>query len=288
LFPITSYSIGIYEGKSPVKLSSSPNVNNPVLTSDDVTDVVAKYIADPFMIKNAGKWYMFFEVINKLSNKGEIGLATSDDSYLWKYKQIVLDEPFHLSYPYVIKYNDNFYMIPESMQANYIRLYKATEFPIRWSFEINLIHYPLTDPSIFNYNNTWWIFACDIINGYNLHLYYASDIYGPWIEHPKSPIVEGLKRSRPGGRVIISNGSIIRYAQDNSQYYGRQLRAFLISRLTTEDYAENEILTEPVLKGSGSGWNSIGMHNIDPHQIGENRWIACVDGLKTIWQMGMK
>jgi hypothetical protein len=288
LFPSTCYSIGIYEGQSPLTLTPSHRINNPVLTFNDVTDVPAKYIADPFMIYERDKWYMYFEVINKKSNKGEIGLATSDNGLAWSYQQIILDEPFHLSYPYVFKNNNNFYMIPESMGANYVRLYKAIEFPSKWSFEKNLIHYPLVDPSIFKYGNNWWIFACDVVNKYNLHLYYSHDIYDPWLEHPKSPIVQGRERSRPGGRIITSHGKIIRYAQDNYPYYGRQLRAFHISKLTTEDYEENEISMVPVLKESGRGWNSIGMHNIDPHQLAEDRWIACVDGLTQKWQIGIK
>lgn len=288
LFPITLYSVGIYGGPSPLNLSPVPKLNNPVLTINDITDVSAKYIADPFMINEDGRWYMFFEVMNKISGKGEIGLAASDDGYDWSYKQIVLDEPFHLSYPYVFRNNDNFFMIPESMQANYIRLYKAIEFPSTWSFEKNLIHYPLVDPCIFNYDDKWWILAGDIVNNYNLHLYYSTDIYGPWLEHPQSPVAEGLERARPGGRIVISEGRIIRYAQDNYPYYGRQLRAFEISRLTTEDYAEDEIKMEPELKESGSGWNSIGMHHIDPHQLSEDSWIACVDGLTTKWQIGIK
>jgi hypothetical protein len=280
LFRATRYSIGIYEGQSPLRLTPPSKITNPVLTFKDVTDVPAKYVADPFMINENSMWYMFFEVINNKSNKGEIGLAISDDGYSWDYHKIILDEPFHVSYPYVFKHNNEYYMIPESMAANSIRLYKAIDFPYQWSFEKILIHYQLADPSIFYYENSWWLFACDIFNESYLHLYISHDLYGPWIEHPKSPIVRGLDRSRPGGRVIKHNDIVIRYAQDDYPYYGRQVRAFIISRLTTEEYEEHEVIMEPVLKESGSGWNSIGMHHVDPHQVSEDKWIACVDGLR--------
>jgi hypothetical protein len=137
LYPINYYSIGIYEGSSPLMLKPSSKIKNPVLTSKNVSDVPAKYIADPFMIKENRQWYMFFEVINNKTGNGEIGLAISDDGYKWHYKQIVLKEPFHLSYPYIFKVNGDFFMIPESMQSNCIRLYKAEEFPTVWIFEKN-------------------------------------------------------------------------------------------------------------------------------------------------------
>ena len=85
-------------------------------------------------------------------------------------------------------------------------------------------------------------------------------------------------KARPGGRVILVGGRLIRYAQDDDPSYGNQLRAFEITELSTESYVERELLLNPPLKGTGWGWNADGMHNIDPHQIEKERWIACVDG----------
>jgi hypothetical protein len=101
-------------------------------------------------------------------------------------------------------------------------------------------------------------------------------------------VVSGLEKARPGGRVITYNGNILRFAQDNYTYYGRQLRVFEIYNLTTKDYKEKELMMQPVLKDSGCGWNSIGMHHIDAHYLSEDRWIACVDGLTTKWKLGIK
>ena len=99
-----------------------------------MSDVYAAFVADPFTIEADRTWYMFFEVLNNLTGKGEIGLATSQDYINWKYQQIVLAEPVHLSYPYVFQWMGEYYMVPESCQANSIRLYKATKFPTQWTF----------------------------------------------------------------------------------------------------------------------------------------------------------
>src|ERR1700757_5102498 len=72
------WSIGIYSGRSPFDLAPRQS-KNPVLTRKSVLDVAAAFVADPFMLHVNHVWYMFFEVMNWRANKGEIGLATSED-----------------------------------------------------------------------------------------------------------------------------------------------------------------------------------------------------------------
>ena len=128
---MNDWSIGIYASKSILGPYSSEGVHNPVLTATDVDDVVAVFVADPFMVKKDSSWYMFFEVFNAESKNGEIGMATSEDGLRWKYEQIVLTESFHLSYPYVFESAGQYYMIPESSNEGSVRLYRAEEFPTK-------------------------------------------------------------------------------------------------------------------------------------------------------------
>ncbi|MFN6945463.1 MAG: hypothetical protein ACK4ND_10985 [Cytophagaceae bacterium] len=282
----TIWSIGIYTGPSPFDLTPPNNFENPVLTARDVKDVPAEFVADPFMVKENNTWYMFFEVLNKKTNQGDLGVALSKDGLNWTYKQIILDEPFHLSYPYVFKWGNDYYMIPESNQAFSIKLYKAINSPYKWTFVKNLIEGKnFSDNSIIFHNNKWWIFTS--IKNDTLRLYYSSDLLGPWTEHPKSPIINGNPSiARAGGRVILFNNQIIRFAQDDYPYYGKQVRAFKITELSTQSYKEEEIGL--ILKPLGSGWNAKGMHHIDPHQLDNGKWIACVDGFKDSVVFGLK
>jgi hypothetical protein len=99
------------------------------------------------------------------------------------------------------------------------------------------------------------------------------------LEHPQSPIIEGNQHiARPAGRIVNFNGRVIRYAQDCAPIYGTEVRAFEITELTTTNYQEWEVDKCPVLGASGLGWNGLGMHHIDPHQLGDRQWLACVDG----------
>jgi hypothetical protein len=259
------WSIGIYTGDSPFQLQPQANQANPVLTSANVTDVPAEFVADPFMIKHAGRWHMFFEVKNRENERGEIGLATSDDAFNWSYQQIVLKEPFHLSYPYVFEWQGD---------------YKADDFPTRWSLQQKLIDGAHADPSLVYFDNLWWLFVCSNPYGHDvLRLYFARDLEGPWKEHPRSPIVRGDKcRARPAGRILILNDKVIRFAQECAPQYGTRVRAFNISLLSRQHYLEVEDKLSPVLSPGKHGWNGFGMHHLDAQRQHDGKWIACVDG----------
>jgi hypothetical protein len=275
------WSIGIYTGDSPFNLDSPVNITNPVLTSQNVTDVPAQFVADPFMVYENGIWYMFFEVFNGQTNKGEIGLATSINGYKWNYEKIVLSELFHLSYPYVFQFKNDYYLIPESSINKSIRLYKAIEFPYKWSLVKELLNgSDFVDTSVFEFNNFWWLLTTSR-EGKNLYLYYSDNLLGNWQQHPQSPVIKNNPHiARPGGRVIVWNGQIFRYTQDVDGCYGNQVCAYEIVNLTINNYEEKAVTEKPIIKASGHGWNQKGMHNIDPHQIDQNQWIACVDGYR--------
>jgi hypothetical protein len=276
------WSIGIYANVSPFDFALPENVSNPVLTREDVLDVQAAFVADPFMLKTHHSWHLFFEVMNQQSRKGEIGLASSDNALQWTYQRIVLAEPFHLSYPYVFEWMGDYYMVPESYQARSIRLYKAMRFPTHWSLVTTLLSGGVfKDPSIFHYHNTWWMFAETNPHHKNntLRLYYADDLSGPWHEHQQSPIIaENPHFARPGGRVLVLNDRVIRYTQDCYPVYGTQVHAFQVTELTKHHYQEKRVCEQAIVAASGIGWNACGMHHIDPHLLDNGQWLACVDG----------
>jgi len=274
------WSIGIYAGASPFELGPPPGTINPVITRESVTDVPAAFVADPFMVQAGGTWYMFCEVLNQRTNKGEIALATSLNGFDWFYQQIILSEPFHLSYPYVFDWGGAYYMVPEALESGGVCIYRADPFPTRWTLVHRLLCTPCADPSIFWFAGSWWLFACTTPYQHDeLSLYHAATLSGPWLEHPASPIVRDDKRSaRPAGRVLVFDNQIIRFTQDCLPRYGTQIRAFTVGELSTSSYREDEHPMSPVLKASGHGWNALGMHHVDAHELSPGRWIACVDG----------
>ena len=75
---------------------------------------------------------------------------------------------------------------------------------------------------------------------------------------------------------------LIRYAQDDAPFYVKQVRAFAVTTLTGTDYDEVEVAESPLLQASGNGWNAVGMHHVDAHRVGPDRWVACVDGHRNV------
>ena len=286
---VRQWSIGIYSGVSPFALGPSAQVANPVLTARNVSDARARYVADPFMLRKESGWYMFFEVLEE-NGRGKIAYARSEDGHRWVYGGIVLEEPFHLSYPYVTAVGGEVYLVPESGAAGDVRLYRANPFPSRWVLvETLLSGAPYTDSSLVHYRDKWWMFTVsDPRHNDSLRLYWADRIEGPWTEHPGSPVVVSNPHwARPGGRVFEYAGRLFRYAQDDSPWYGLQVWGLEISELTSSTYAERLVQGTPVLRPGRFGWNSLGMHHVDPHRLGDNRWLACVDGHRNVLRLAL-
>ncbi len=276
------WSIGIFSGPTLLDLKPAREASNPVISPEDVSDARAEFVADPFMIEKDGVWWMFFEVLNSETQKGEIGLATSENGFVWDYQSIVLAEPFHLSYPYVFALDTDYYMIPETLRRGAVSLYKADVFPAKWSLAATIIDGAWSDPSIFFYESRWWLFASPASpKNDTLCLFYAEDIGGPWHAHPMNPIVEGNNQiARPGGRVTVTESGVIRFTQACYPDYGMHVRAFRIIDLTTTAYSEEELERSPIL-GPGESWSRSGIHHIDPHRV-DGGWLACVDGWRVV------
>jgi hypothetical protein len=272
------WSIGIYKGPSPFNLEAPQEIRNPVITRKDVADIDAAFTADPFLISEGKKHYLFFEVFNRDTNQGDISYAESTDLATWKYKEVIIDEEFHLSFPYVFKWNSTYYLIPESHEDFSIRLYRAVDFPEKWEYiDKLLIGYRYTDNAIFRHADKWWMFVSTGSMNF-LHLYFSDDLLHGWKPHPLNPIVQYDKNfSRPAGRVFRYRNKLHRLAQDDEPSYGIRVFAFEITELTEESYSERLVSEKPLVDKTGSGWNAAGMHHVDLHKIG-NEWVAAVDG----------
>lgn len=271
------WSIAIFSG--PTLSALGPVQETAAISAGDITDVTAMFVADPFMIRVNEVWHMFFEVLNARTDKGEIGLATSRDGIHWDYRQIVLKEPFHLSYPYVFCVAGEYFMVPETFEADSMRLYRADPFPFKWSYVSTLLKGPWVDSSLFSFDGQWWVFSNPVApENQILELFYADALSGPWQRHPRSPLITGNNRTaRGGGRVILLEGKPVRFAQDCFPFYGTRVRAFEVSVLTPTAYEERELEFSPILSAGNEPFRREGMHHIDPHFF-DGRWLACVDG----------
>ena len=283
------WSIGIYTGADPLTLRPADGVANPVMTAQQVTDAPARFVADPFMLCDGSTWYMFFEVYRSDLRHGDVGLATSANGLEWTYRQIVLHEPFHVSFPYVFAWNSAHYMIPETHNRHEVRLYRARVFPTSWVFERTLLSgAAFTDSSIIRHREKWWLFT-NLPGDATFSIFHADALDDAWTPHSRNPILRDARdRSRSAGRIISSRGRMFRLAQDNTESYGLRVNAYEITALTPTEYTERPAQGAPLLCGSGRGWNAQGMHHMDAHELAPGQWIACVDGFRKAWMLGYR
>lgn len=271
------WSIGVYAGPTLDHLANVHADRRPALTARDVTDVPARAVADPFLLRVEADWHLFFEVWNTRADRGEIGHATSTDGVTWHYDAIVLREPWHLSYPYVFAHAGTIWMVPESRQDNAVHLYAATRFPHHWTRVRTLVRGPFADASLVHRDGHWWMFAQRGLD--ELCLWSASSPEADWIAHPSSPLWPGNRsRTRPGGRLLDDNGVLVRTAQEGWPTYGHALLAFDVTTLTSSRYEERARPGNPILRASRQGWNAAAMHHLDAVRRPDGSWLAVVDG----------
>lgn len=266
------WSIGYMESNSPLHWTPS---KAKVFCPTDV-DPNMYIIADPFLFEHKNERYLFFEAMLHNAPTAHIDCARfNHDKQEWELLGTILEEPFHLSYPQVIRNNDQIYMIPESKQSLQIRLYKATDFPTKWVLVKPIIEgKKLVDSTIIKWQNKWYLFTS---RKKTLYLYLSDKIDGNWQPHPSNPIRRG-NFSRCGGRIIQHKNKLYRISQDQ-RGYGAGVYALEITTLTPTKYREKSAKEfNPVLLPDSAAWTETGMHHLDTIQIAPSRYFGVFDG----------
>lgn len=267
-----------------------PAIGNPVLTAADVTDYGnVTFVADPFLwFSETGKIHLFFEVFNRDKHPtGVIGHATSENGgRSWQYDRIVLESDVHLAFPYLFRWDDAFYMVPERWDRERpaaTHLYRTDSLPDGWQ-QVSTIVAPdrsLADCIVFRWNDRWWAMAGSTDGNYDLCLYHSDELRSDnWTPHEQNPVVSGRPQAaRPAGRPIVTENCILVFYQDCTNWYGEKVRAFEIEQLSPTAYVDRERPESPILEASNShiGWNSGRMHHVDPWYTGDG-WYCAVDG----------
>jgi hypothetical protein len=279
--PRPCWSISLLEGDSLASLAPARGCAHPAVHAADVHDVAAGFVADPFLLRRDGRFHLFFEIHDRVRDRGVIGLATSADARAWRYERVVLDEPHHLSYPFVFEHGGAVYLMPESHQTDEVALYAAEEFPSRWRRAATLIRGArYVDPTLVTHDGVHYLFVGEAFKGV-LRLFVANAIAGPWREHPRSPIVTAdTRHARPAGRFVNDGAGWVRLAQSTEPVYGAFVSAFRITALDPHTYAEAPMAPYPLLRPGGRGWNAHAMHHLDAMRTADGGWLAVADGLE--------
>lgn len=203
--------------------------------------------ADPFILQRQNQIHLFFEEYLYQKKRGHISHAVMDSDENIGEPQIVLERPYHLSYPFIFEYRGEFYMMPETAQNRTIEIFRCTRFPDRWEFHKTIMQdVHAVDATLIEHAMRWWMFVN--MAGKNgstwdeLHLYYSDDpISTNWTSHPMNPVISDVRSARPAGRIFRRDGALIRPSQDSSLRYGYALNLNRITKLTINEYEEELI-----------------------------------------------
>lgn len=212
-----------------------------------------RFWADPFIVKYDGRLYVFFEEFIYRELKGHIvvGELNIKRGIIEKII-VVLQDKHHFSYPHVFRYENDWYMIPETHEKEEIGLYMATEFPYKWKKKRVLIkNIDSADSTIFKWDGIFYLFTnpreddIGMSHYNNLKIYYSSDLHnGEFLPVPDIQLqYNGLFNSRMAGSIISCKDGIFRLAQNCERIYGESVQVNRIDLISPQKYRESFIKT---------------------------------------------
>ncbi len=236
------------------------------------------YFADPFVFARDGRHYLFVEEYPYASSKGVISLITIEGDGKLSPSRVVLERPYHLSYPFVFEHDGEIYMIPETGAARRVELYRADRFPDRWSLHSVLIdNIAAFDATLCKHDERLWLFMAtgqwQSSTWDTLEISHASKLEGPWTPMGDNPMVVDPAGTRPGGCMFHHSGTLWRPAQDSSIIYGGGLSLCRVDEISADRFRQSTI--SQLLPARGSSIS--GVHTLN-----------CAQGFETVDIFGAK
>ena len=227
-----------------------------------LADDPSGFRADPFLFAEAGRLWLFTEDYSYATGKGVIACQAVEMRECPS--RTVLEEPFHLSYPLVLRHRGAIFMLPETSAAACVRLYRADPFPDRWVPDVVLLEgRRLADATPVLHEGRWWLFATSNEDGGSswdqLHLFHAPDLLGPWTPHVGNPVLIDAGAARPAGLMWHEGDVLMRPAQDCRTGYGADLAICRVDRLDEGGFRQSVVgHVEPP-----AGLGATGLHTLN-------------------------
>jgi hypothetical protein len=202
------------------------------------------FFADPFVLPCNGHAVILGESLDAATRTGFIsGIAVDAHGRILDCRTVMRSRS-HLSYPYVFEHGGEWYLVPESAAERCIALYRALEFPYRWTRVATLIDgIAACDSTIVCHEGRWWLFCTDRSrdSNLNLFLFHAARLTGPWTSHVANPVKTDVRSTRPAGMPFLVDGVLYRPAQDCAESYGAAITFNRVCKLNEREYEEEEV-----------------------------------------------
>ncbi|HEX5277739.1 MAG TPA: hypothetical protein VFW42_08730 [Fluviicoccus sp.] len=208
-----------------------------------------RFWADPFLWEEQGRYYIFFEDFPYATWRGLISVIEVDAQGRAMGPAVpVIEEPYHLSYPFLFRHDGQLYMVPEKTEVKRVDLYRCVEFPHQWEIDRTLINdLKMADSTLFEQEGRWWLFGSaktgrTRINESLFAFHADSPLSTDWTPHPGNPLVRSLANGRCAGTITPDGrGGWLRPSQDCVRRYGHGLNINRILTLTPTTYREETV-----------------------------------------------
>jgi hypothetical protein len=222
------------------------------------------WYADPFVFVENDKTYVFCEEFSLATQKGTIAVSLAEPDGSLSEPCVILEEDFHLSYPFVFRHEGKIWMLPEAAQSDRVILYEAVQFPYKWARHQTLISdCKFYDPTLIRHDGSFWMLLTttrwESSSWDNLEVYRADDMKGPWHPASQRPCLIDRRAARSAGATWFEDGQLIRPAQDCSVSYGGGLVICRVDKLDLSGYGQTAI--GAVTASSGS--KNFGIHTLN-------------------------
>lgn len=202
-----------------------------------------RFFADPFILSVDEKEIrVLVEDFPYYDKRGVISLLTIDrKTYTLLKKKVVLKQPFHMSYPFILrKDNGDIWVAPEASQSGNLYYYLMNQRSAMLENQRLLINEPLLDSTIVEYNGQWWLFCTKRGDASNrdLFIYYSDAPEGPWVPHAKNPVISDMAMARPAGYLVKDGEVLYRVIQKCDCHYGEAINITKVMKLSTIEYEE--------------------------------------------------
>ena len=222
------------------RMGADTLINNTATAFIPIPNTWRYWAADPFLLEHQGNTYLFAELYDRTALRGVIGCCQLTDSGAGKW-QIIINEPFHLSYPFVFSRNGQVYMIPESFRSGKLLLYRAVDFPFHWEQVRTLADMTAVDSTVIHANGKDYLLTFRITDGQaELVLLDLDPDFVP--TNPRILSEKEAPNVRPAGNSFLWEGQLVRPTQNCINGYGCGLNFARITRLEGQDYQETIFL----------------------------------------------
>lgn len=209
-----------------------------------------RFYADPCLVRTATGAQLYVEDGPIGGGPARISMIDLDDAGRTRSKPvIILERATHLSYPFVFRDGDDWYLAPETSGTQTVELFRARHSLGDWElFATILTGINALDPTIIRYEGRYWLFVSVATPGSGpsdeLSLFWSHSLAGDWQPHRRNPVISDARRARPAGRILVGrDGVLLRPSQDCIGGYGRRIVLNRIESLSPDEYREVPIGT---------------------------------------------